>query len=250
MKLLCLCSALDLSFRYGCTPAWWQFFKGLYEEGHDVIAVPYQGMAVESPWWRVYANPCQSEGQAFAKVKSLMGGGATSMDQGIGGQVTKGLIERWIRPRWEGQTDTILRNEQDVDAVIIFTIPLNHFTGIPARIHDRYGVPVYYYDGDTPASLPRFGGFASGFKIYEGGDLKEYDGVLCNSEGGAEDLLAMGAKAVETVHWGVDPDLYAPLEVEQDRDVFSTASEQSTGKSGSKTCWRRRVARYQRIIFA
>ncbi|MEA3364840.1 MAG: hypothetical protein U9Q79_04290, partial [Candidatus Hydrogenedentes bacterium] len=65
MKLLCICSALDLSFRYGCTPAWWQFFKGLYELGHDVIAVPYQGKAIETPWWRVYPNPCQIEGKIY-----------------------------------------------------------------------------------------------------------------------------------------------------------------------------------------
>lgn len=221
MKLLCLCSALDLQFRYGCTPAWWQFFKGLYELGHDVIAVPYQGAAIESPWWRVYPNPCQHEGAAFAKVKSLLAGaGPMPMEQGIGAQVTKGLIDNWIRPRWRDRIDEVLRREKDVDAVIVFTIPVNHFTGIPNHIRKLRSIPVVYYDGDVPASLPEFGGFASGFKIYEGADLSEYDGVLCNSTGGAARLTELGARTVSTVHWGVDPELYAPIDIPEDRDVY------------------------------
>ena len=220
MKILCLCSALDLKFRYGCTPAWWQFFKGMYELGHEVIAVPYQGSAIESPWWRVYPNPCQAEGTAYAAAKKFLGGKVAPGEPGFGSEVSKKLIEHWIRPRWDEHLTTIFRQEKDIAAVVVFTIPVNHITGLPARIRERFGVPVYYYDGDVPASLPRFGGFASGFKIYDGGDLSEYDGVLCNSRGGAEDLAALGAHHVETVYWGVDPDLYAPVDVEQDWDVF------------------------------
>ncbi|HIJ64477.1 MAG TPA: glycosyltransferase [Candidatus Hydrogenedentes bacterium] len=218
MKLLCLCSALDLKFRYGCTPAWWQFFKGLHELGHDVIAVPYQGAAIESPWWRVYRNPCQWEGAGFAAAKRLFARKATSLS--AGGGASRKLVETWIRPRWEKHIASILEAERDVAAVIIFTIPVNHLTGVPQRLRGRFNVPFFYYDGDVPASLPRFSGYASGFRIYEEADLSEYDGVLCNSEGGADDLVQMGAKRVEVVHWGVDPDLYTPLEIEQDRDVF------------------------------
>jgi len=29
-KLLAVASAIDLDFRYGCTPAWWQLWKGMY----------------------------------------------------------------------------------------------------------------------------------------------------------------------------------------------------------------------------
>lgn len=220
MKVLCLCSALDLKFRYGCTPAWWQFFKGMYELGHEVIAVPYQGAAVESPWWRVYPNPCQAEGAAFSAAKKMFGGKVSPGEAGFGGEVSKRLIEHWIRPRWDEHLTTIFREEKDIGAVVVFTVPVNHISGLPARVRERFGVPVYYYDGDVPASLPRFGGFASGFRIYEGATLEEYDGVLCNSRGGADDLKALGARRVETVYWGVDPDLYAPVEVEQDWDVF------------------------------
>ncbi len=220
MKLLCLCSALDIKYRYGCTPNWWQFIKGMFELGHDVIAIPYHGPAFESPWWRAYANPCQIEGQAFAAAKNWFGSGPTSTEDGVVSKINRTLIESWIRPRWESHLAKILEEEKNVDAVIVFTIPANHFTGIPERLRRRFQVPFFYFDGDVPASLPRFGGFASGFKIYEGADLAEYDGFMCNSEGGAKDLEEMGAKRVQPIHWGVDPDLYAPIEVEQDRDVF------------------------------
>lgn len=220
MKLLCLCSALDLRFRYGCTPAWWQFFKGLYELGHDVIAVPYQGAAVESPWWRVHPNPCEFEGKAYGLLKQALGAGPSSTSSGVGGKLSRGLIESWIRPRWEAHLARILEQETSVRAVLVFSIPLNHLTGLPRRIRARFDVPFFYFDGDMPASLPRFGGFASGFRIYDDADLAEYDAFLCNSEGGARELESMGAQRVETVHWGVDPDLYAPLDIAPDRDVF------------------------------
>ena len=220
MKLLCLCSALDLQLRLGCTPAYWQMLKGLYELGHDVIAVPYLGRAFEPPYWRAYPNPCDLEGRFFSAAKDFFGTGPTSTQEGGIAKVSGFLIENWIRPRWEGQIARILEAEKDVDAVIVFSVPVNHWTGLPTRVRDRYSVPFFYFDGDVPASLPRFGGFASGFRIYEDADLSEYDGFMCNSQAGADDLLEMGARRVQTVHWGVDPDLYAPLDVEQDRDVF------------------------------
>ena len=44
-KILAVASAVDLDFRYGCTPAWWQLWKGLYEVGVDLDrhAVPRPG---------------------------------------------------------------------------------------------------------------------------------------------------------------------------------------------------------------
>jgi hypothetical protein len=56
-KLLAVASATDLDFRYGCTPAWWQIWKGLYAAGVDLVVTPYRGRAIESPWWRTAPNP-------------------------------------------------------------------------------------------------------------------------------------------------------------------------------------------------
>ena len=70
-----------------------------------------------------------------------------------------------------------------------------HFRGIPTYLRERFGVPVVFYDGDVPMSLPEFGGMDTGFNYYHGADPSEYDLVVSNSEGGLERLreLAHGA---------------------------------------------------------
>src|SRR5438067_1729483 len=77
---------------------------------------------------------------------------------------------------------------RDVDAVLFLTVPPNHFGGIPSLLKQRFGLPTYFYDGDVPASLPRFAGFRTGFRIYQGADLSEYAGVFSSSSGGLDDL--------------------------------------------------------------
>ncbi len=220
MKLVCLCNSLDIYYRHRWAPAWWQFLKGFHEEGHDVIAIPYTGASFETPWWRAYSNPCNIEGQAFAAVKKLLGGGAPSTETSTGTTFNKTMIEAWVRPRWSDHLGRVLAEERNVDAVIVFTIPVNHFTGIPSGLRKRFGVPFFYYDGDVPASPPQFGETSSEFNSYEAADLSEYDGFMCNSAGGADELRAMGAQRVQTIHWGVDPSLYEPLACDQDWDVF------------------------------
>src|SRR5918992_3945902 len=68
-RILAVASAIDLRFRYGCTPAWWQLWKGLYEAGAELIVTPYRGRALEAPWWRTYENPCYREGEAYALAR-------------------------------------------------------------------------------------------------------------------------------------------------------------------------------------
>ena len=67
-KILAVASAVDLDFRYGCTPAWWQLWKGLHEAGCDLIVTPYRGRPVESPWWRTAPNPCYREGETLRRA--------------------------------------------------------------------------------------------------------------------------------------------------------------------------------------
>jgi spore maturation protein CgeB len=81
-------------------------------------------------------------------------------------------------------------------------------------------VPSYFFDGDVPASLPGFAGFQSGFRIYQGASLGEYAGVFSSSKGGVDDLKQLGARQVEVLYYAADPELLAPLEAEQDIDVF------------------------------
>ena len=74
--------------------------------------------------------------------------------------------------------DQILTDEPDIDAVIILTAPLNHLVGVPTEIQLKHNKPVFYYDGDVPASLPNLRGFASGFRIYQGANPSEYTAFI------------------------------------------------------------------------
>src|SRR5206468_5083598 len=60
----------------------------------------------------------------------------------------------------------------------------------------------------------------TGFNYYYGADPSEYDLVLSNSVGGLPRLLELGARRAETVFWAADPELFSPLQVEKEMDVF------------------------------
>src|SRR5436190_15246195 len=228
-KILAVASATDLDFRYGCTPAWWQIWKGLNEVGVDLIVTPYRGRAIESPWWRTAPNPLYREAELFAgargiaarlKGDTLLRRGEDNPEDTVGDRLTREAIWRYVTPRWQRHLERILEQERDVAAVIVFTVPMAHLRGIPTRLRERYDVPVVFYDGDVPMSLPEFGGMDTGFNYYHGAEPGEYDLVLSNSEGGAPRLLELGARRVETLFWAADPELFAPRPVEKELDVF------------------------------
>lgn len=230
MKLLVIVSSLDLTQPFSATPAWWQLLKALYEVGVDVIAAPYQGPAIESPWWRAAPNPAKREGDAFklardalrrlTGVRQTQAAGTQVEGESLSDRLVRRVAQTVIAPRWRRHVDGILRQQPDVDAVLVITVPANHLPGVARHIVERHHKPVFFYDGDVPASLPTFMGFATGFRIYQGADLSEYTAFLSNSEGGRQGLLDLGARAVHTLFYGADEDLFSPLDVPQDLDAF------------------------------
>lgn len=235
MKLLIVVSSLDLTQPFSATPAWWQLLKGLYEVGAEIIAAPYQGPAIESLWWQAAANPAKFQGDAFkalrdtarrilpqrqVQMSDTRAADAGEQAESASEKLVRGMAQRLIAPRWWQHIDRILTKNPDTAAVIFLTVPLNHLAGVPQAIQEKHNVPVLYFDGDVPASLPNMKGFASGFRIYQGADLSEYTAFISNSTGGEDLLKQLGAPAVHTVWYAADPDVYAPLPVAQDLDVF------------------------------
>jgi len=222
MKLLFAVSSLDLKQPFGCTAAWWQLFKGLYEIGVEVIAIPYQGPALDSLWWRAEPNPAKLQGDVFKfgrdKFKSVsrgrreVKGSDATEDEHLSDNLVRRAAHALIAPVWARCLDRILEREPDVDAVIFLTVPLNHLTGVPSELRRKHNKPVFYYDGDLPASLPTMQGFATGFRMYHGADLSEYAAFIGNSRGAADALKKMHASAVHPLYWGADPDVFSPME--------------------------------------
>jgi spore maturation protein CgeB len=228
-KILAVASAVDLDFRYGCTPAWWQLWKGLYEAGCDLIVTPYRGRPVDAPWWRTEPNPCYREAELFAGARDAVARlkrdthlrrAEEEPPDSASDKLVRRTIWSLVTPRWRRHLERILERERDVDAVVVFTVPMSHFRGIPTALRERFDVPIVYYDGDVPMSLPEFGGMDTGFNIYHGADPTEYDLVVSNSEGGLGRLRELGARRAEAVFWGADPELFAPLSVEKEHDIF------------------------------
>ena len=222
MRLLVLASALDLKAGFSSTPHWWQLLRALAVAGTDLTVVPYAGRPVESLYWRAHDNPCLREGQAFALAKRMFhaqgaptGGAAPSWTDGA----VRALVDAWIRPKWIACVRALFAATR-FDAVLMLNVPLNHLNGLASEVRSRHRVPVWYYDGDLPSSLPEHGGLASSFRYYEGADLGEYDGFFSNSVGAVPLVLARGAKRVEVVHWGADPDVYRVIEATPELDTF------------------------------
>jgi Glycosyl transferases group 1 len=227
-KILAVASAIDLDFRYGCTPAWWQIWKGLYEEGVDLVVAPYRGRPIQSPWWRTAPNPTYFEGESFARARDAVARlkgdkylRRVEVDptDSAADRVTRELIWRWVTPRWRKHLEDLVERERP-DAVLIFTVPMAHLRGIPTALRDRFGIPIVFYDGDAPMSLPEFGGMDTGFNWYHDADPSEYDLLLSNSEGALDRLRALGAKRAEAVFWGADPEFFAPHQVDKELDIF------------------------------
>ncbi|MBC8276560.1 MAG: glycosyltransferase [Chloroflexi bacterium] len=221
MKILAIVSTIDLKNKLGCTPAWWQLLKALYEIGNEVIVIPYLGNPVESLWWKSYDNPCRKESIIYnSYLEDRKRSGKSPSERTLLSPIATQIIKHYIKPKWERHLLHILRKEQDVDLVLLMSIPLNHITGLPSRVRQEFQIPVVYYDGDMPTILPKYT-VSRGFKFnyYEGADLSEYDAFFTNSKGVIPDLQEMGAKNVHPLYYGIDPDLVAPVEIGKDIDI-------------------------------
>ena len=222
MKILVIASTIDLKYRLGCTPSWWQLLKAIHEIGNEVIVIPYLGKPIESLWWRTYENPCSKESVIFnSYLERKKKRGKTPSGKDLFSPIFEQLVKRHISPKWEKHLTKILKKEDDIEALLLMNVPLNHITGISSKIKKEFGIPVVYYDGDMPTILPKYTvdrGFR--FNYYEGNvDLSEYDAFFCNSKGVIPDLEEMGARNVYALYWAVDPMLFTPVDIEKDIDI-------------------------------
>jgi len=228
MKMLAVVSTIDLRYRMGCTPAWWQLLKALYETENEIIVVPYLGRDIETVWWRTYPNPWRMPGELYVslarKAIPKRAGRESRFREGL----AYSLTQIATLPVWRRYLRRILTREKDVDALMFFNVPLNQITGIATEVKREFGIKTVYYDGDMPTILPEHNvhrGFM--FDYYRGARLDEYDVFFVNSEGVIKNLEERGARHVTPLHYAADPDLFQPIPAEKRWDVafFGYGSE-------------------------
>jgi len=221
MKILVVCSALDLQYKLGCTPSWWQLLKALHETGNEIIAVPFLGDSVESLWWRCYHNPCAVESKLFNRYLDWKKAHTQySPNQETNQSFLNSFSKNYIRSKWEKHLISIFDREMDIDALLFINIPLNFIEGIPEKIHSAYGISVSYYEGDMPIALPHLVP-ESGYKFsyYRDTDLSVFDTFFTNSKGVIPDLKKMGAKNIHPLYYAADPELFKPFNIDKDIDI-------------------------------
>jgi len=214
LKILVLCSTLDLSKPFGATPALWQLFKGFYEEGHELFIIPYHGREINSLWWKCYRNPNYYKGVFLEKFTTFF----KSSKKKKNSSLIPMFARTFAKPNFEKSIIKILKTEKEIEVVILIGVPLNQLNGLPTRIRKFQKIPIIYYDLDVPTALPSHGGFS--FNYYVGADLAEYDSFLIPSEGSLPELKELGANNINIVHFGVDPDVYSGAPVQKDIDLF------------------------------
>lgn len=220
-KILIVCSTLNLDYPYGATPAIWQLLKGFFEVGCDVIVVPYRGKSIRAPWWRNYPNPTEKEGELYAN-SGMHAKSPEGFKRSVNDKIVPKIANALVTRKWKKLFSQIVKEEKDIDAVLFVGVPLNHFNGLAKYVKSEFSCPLVYYDLDVPTSLPNYGGFS--FSYYLGADVSLYDAIIVPSDGLNEELAQLGASSIFQVHFGVDPDLYLPVEAVQDIDVFFFAT--------------------------
>ena len=119
-----------------------------------------------------------------SRATATCGADEDDPDESALDRLTRETIWRVVTPRWRRHLERLVERERP-DAVVFFTVPMAHFRGIPTALRERFGIPVVFYDGDVPMSLPEFGGMDTGFNYYHGADPSEYDLVALELRGRA-----------------------------------------------------------------
>jgi hypothetical protein len=217
---LIIVSALDLKEAPAGTMVWWQLLKGLNQLGTQIIAVPFIGRPIDTPWWRCYSNPAESFSRNLyflSRRLSSIRTAKTAYNIKQGNLMIRVLNAILVRS-WHKFLDSILKKEKNVDAIIFCDIPINLIQTLPAKMEHEWGTKSVYYEIDMPDILPSYGGFH--FSYYNGADLSEYSLFLSNSAGVKTELQELGARRIDSLFFGADPEIYSPIQVEKNVDVF------------------------------
>ena len=147
-------------------------------------------------------------------------------------RLVREAIWRWVTPRWQRHLERILERERDVDAVVVFTVPMSHFRGIPtraARALRRAGRLLRRRRADEPARVRRHG---HGLQLLPRRRPGRVRPRRLELGGRARRLRELGARRAEAVFWGADPSSSSRCRSRRSTTSSSTATATSSAASG------------------
>ena len=144
----------------------------MYEAGVDLVVTPYRGRPVESPWWRTAPNPTYREGESYqaaarrararSRATATCAAPRTSPEESRArpaharDDLALGDAALEAAPRAAGRAREARRGDR-------LHGPDGALPRHPDALRERFGIPIVFYDGDVPMSLPEFGGMDTGF---------------------------------------------------------------------------------------
>lgn len=239
MKVLALCSAIDLRIVGGCTPFYWGIFKALNQLGVEIAVVPFQGRCVETPWWKSFENPTHPNMadrfyDHFADLYSKEGDSGYKSMGGLGshgasalrrlmkkpatraGAMYRRVFERRMYGSWSGEIER-LTSTVPFDVAVFFAPPRYALQGLPSRLKEVARRPVLLYEADFPTYLYTDSNLKA--SIYNGLNLNEFDSVIVNSVGVIPRLKELYSGKTFVIDFGVDPSWLAIPPTAKDIDV-------------------------------
>jgi len=219
MKFLMAVSSIDLSEKPTATLSWWCLFRALSEMGHEVTVIPFLRRAIESHWWRPWENPSRiMSSLVYSNGRGLSRSSRIKSFYEDHYRILLAVPRLVVSRSWTSSIERFLKTEGKADVIVFYSVPLNLLSDVPLRIRDKWDVPSLYYEADMPEILPSYGG--NHFTYYLGANLSQFLGFLSNSDGVRGVVNAMGARNIATLHWAVDPRIFAPIESRKNTDVF------------------------------
>lgn len=204
MKLLAICSSLDLSVPGGGVPVYWQLLKGFHDTGTEVIVVTTRGRSSSSPWWRA----CERPSIANKTFDFALTNGVT---------LNKKFAGYFYDHGWKRKINQIFSIEKDIDGVFLVGAPQLAKT-IPSWIRKEHQVPTVYYETDIQ-NLPKYS-LDHHPENHEFPDYSKCDAVVCSFEKTSQEFREKGLQRVYTVPFGADPAIFSRIAVEQEIDVL------------------------------
>ena len=135
-------------------------------------------------------------------------------------RLTRETIWRVVTPRWRRHLERLVERERP-DAVVVFTVPMAHFRGIPTALRERFGDPgrlLRRRRADEPAGVRRHGHRLQLLPRRRSVRVRPRPLEL---GGRARRGCSSSARAApRRCFWGADPEFFAPQPVAKEMDVF------------------------------